>query len=182
MKKLDWKLVLIVGSVIIGIIAVMMFLPQSYQNKAFGLEEAVYTAKSDIDIQQKARIDKVYNLAECVQAYDAHEAETLIQLAESMSNGNDVENVSTSIAAITYSYPELKSNENYKTFMNELIVIENTIARYRENYNSAVQRYSSYVRKFPNRNFLDFCGYEVKGFERLVFNATVDAPTNLFKD
>lgn len=182
MKKFDWKLVLIILAAVIGVIIVMAFVPQSSQNKAIALEESIYTADSDIEAQEMARISKVHNLADCVMQYDKHEAETLMQLAESMGKGNDIDNVSTSIAAITYSYPELKSDENYKTLMNELIVIENTIAKYRENYNGAIGRYNSYVRKFPTRMFLDFTGYEIKDFKRLDFNTPAEVPTNLFKD
>ena len=41
-----------------------------------------------------------------------------------MSNGNNVEDVNTAIAAVTYSYPELKSNDNDKQLMNELSTTE----------------------------------------------------------
>lgn len=74
-------------------------------------------------------------------------------LADGMSKGNSVEDVSTAIAAVTYAYPELKSNENYKQFMNELSITENKIARYRENYNKSVTDYNRYVKKFPARIF-----------------------------
>ena len=56
MKKLDWKLPLIIGAAIVGIILIMMFVPQSSQNKAITLEEAVYTAESDVETQEMARI------------------------------------------------------------------------------------------------------------------------------
>lgn len=89
------------------------------QNRAISLEEAVYTAESDIKVQEKRRVDLVYNLSDCVKQYDEHESETLTGLADGMSKGNNVEDVSTAIAAVTYAYPELKSNENYKQLMNE---------------------------------------------------------------
>jgi LemA protein len=97
-----------------------------------------------------------------------------------MSNGNEVNDVTTAIAAITYSYPELKSNDNYKQLMNELSITENMIAQYRENYNKSVNSYNRYVKKFPSRMFLDWTGYEILDFARLDYNAPVDAPQNLF--
>lgn len=127
-----------------------------------------------------ARVSKVYNLADCVKQYDLHESETLTSLAENMSNGNDVENVQMAIAAVTYAYPELKSSENYQTLMKELALIENTLAQYRENYNNCVNRYNRYVKGFPTRIFLSWTGYERKNFERLNYQAPVEAPTNLF--
>ena len=99
-----------------------------------------------------------------------------------MSKGNQIENVSTALAAVTYSYPELKSNENYKQLMQELTVIENQLTQYRENYNSNVKTYNSYVKRFPARVFLSWTGYKVQNFERLDYQAPVSAPTKLFEE
>lgn len=178
MKKIKMPLICI--GAVIAVLIMGFFWVQSFQNKAISFEEAVYTAESDINVQEKRRVDLVYNLADCVKQYDSHEAETVTKLAENMSKGNTVENASTSIAAIGYSYPELKSNENYKQLMNELAITENLMAQYRENYNSSVNTYNRYIKKFPTRIFLDITGYEKKEFKRLDYDAPYDAPQNLF--
>lgn len=175
-----WKLPLIICSAIAATTLLGVFGVQSSQNKAISLEESVTTAESDINVQEKRRVDLVYNLADCVKQYDSHESETLTKLADNMSNGNNVEDVNTAIAAVTYSYPELKSNENYKQLMNELSTTENMIAQYRENYNKSIDKYRRYIRKFPTRIFLDWTGYEVQDYEKLDYQAPVDAPQNLF--
>ena len=77
-------------------------------------------------------------------------------------------------------YPELKSNENYKQLMTELATTENLIANTRTNYNTWVSKYNSYVKKFPNRGILDMLGYEVQTFNKLTYDVSSDAPTNLF--
>ena len=74
----------------------------------------------------------------------------------------------------------LKSNENYKQLMTELATTENLMAQYRENYNSSVNTYNRYIKKFPTRIFLDLIGYEKQSFERLDYDAPVDAPQDLF--
>ena len=180
--KSNVKLALIIVAAVIAVAIMSVFMVQSSQNKAISLEEAVYTAESDIKVQEKRRVDLVYNLADCVKQYDAHESDTLTQLAESMSKGNSVEDVNTAIAAVTYNYPELKSNENYKELMNELSITENMIAQYRENYNQSINSYNRTVKKFPTRIFLNMTGYEVIDFERLDYDAPVDAPQSLFED
>ena len=180
--KSNVKMYLISAVVVITVILMSVFAVQSSQNKAISLEESVYTAQSDIKVQEKRRVDLIYNLADCVMQYDEHESSTLTALADGMSNGNEVNDVATAISAITYTYPELKSNENYKQLMNELSITENMIAQYRENYNQSVTSYNRYVKKFPNRMFLDWTGYDVIAFERLDYNAPVDAPQNLFGD
>ena len=180
MKNANWKLPLIVVAGVITVVLLCIFGIQSSQNKAITLEEAVNTAASDINVQEKRRVDLVYNLADAVMQYNEHEAETLKDIAEGRGSAGDIENVTTAITAVAEAYPELKSSENYKTFMNELSITENLIAEYRENYNKTITNYNRYVKKFPTRIFLNWTGYEVQEFERLDFNAPVDAPQNLF--
>ena len=181
MKK-DTKLILIVLAGILAIVLLCVFAVQSTQNKAFTLEEQVNTAQSDIRVQEKRRVDLVYNLADCVMQYDKHEAETLTAIVEGRGSSGDIENVATAITAVSEAYPELKSNENYKELMNELSITENLIAEYRSNFNKQVKEYIRYVRHFPARLFLNILGYETQTYDYLNYNAPVDAPQNLFGD
>lgn len=180
MKNTNWKLPLIIGAGVIAIILFCVFGVQSSQNKAIALEEQVNTAASDINVQEKRRVDLIYNLADAVMQYDKHEAETLKAIAEGRGSTGSIENVTTAITAVAEAYPELKSNENYKTLMNELSMTENLIAEYRSNYNKAIKEYNRYVRKFPTRIFLNMLGYEVMEYEYLNYNVSSDAPQNLF--
>ena len=180
MKNTNWKLHLIIGAGVIAVILLCVFGVQSSQNKAIALEEQVNTAASDINVQEKRRVDLVYNLADAVMQYDKHEAETLKAIAEGRGSTGSIENVTTAITAVAEAYPELKSNENYKTLMNELSITENLIAEYRSNYNKAIKEYNRYVRKFPTRIFLNMLGYEIMEYEYLDYNVSSDAPQNLF--
>lgn len=176
----NWKLPVIIVAGVLAVILLCVFAVQGSQNKAFALEEQVNTAQSDIKVQEKRRVDLVYNLADCVKQYDKHEAETLAAIAEGRGSSGDIENVTTAITAVSEAYPELKSNENYKQLMNELAMTENLIAEYRSNYNKQIKEYNRYVRKFPTRMFLSMLGYEVQDYKYLDYNAPVDAPQNLF--
>lgn len=180
MKNTNWKVALICLAGIISIVMMCVFMVQGVQNKAFSLEESVNTAMADINVQEKRRVDLVYNLADCVMQYDEHEAETLKAVVEGRGSTGDIENVTTAITAVAEAYPDLKSNENYKELMNELAMTENLIAEHRSNYNQQIKEYKRYVRKFPTRTFLDMLGYEVVDFGYLEYNAPVDAPQNLF--
>lgn len=181
-SKTSWKLFLIIASGVIAIILLCVFGVQSSQNKAFSLEEQVNTAWSDIKVQEKRRLDLVYNLSDCVKQYDKHEAETLESIVEGRGTAGDIENVTTAIAAVSEAYPELKSNENYKALMNELSITENLIAEYRSNYNKQIKEYNRYVRRFPTRLFLDILGYDVQEYQYIDYNAPEDAPQNLFEE
>lgn len=180
--KNNWKLWLIILAGILSIILLCVFGVQSSQNKAFSLEEQVNTASSDIKVQEKRRVDLVYNLADCVKQYDKHEADTLTAIVDGRGSSGDIENVTTAITAVSEAYPELKSNENYKELMNELSMTENLIAEYRSNYNKQIKEYNRYVRKFPTRIFLNMLGYEVQEYTYLDYDAPTDAPQNLFEE
>lgn len=180
MKNL--KLVAIILAALLSIIMFGIFSVQGFQNTAISLEEQVETAKSDIQVQEKRRVDLLYNLADCVKQYDEHEAQTLKDIVDGRSSSGSIEDAQMAIAAVSEAYPELKSNENYKELMNELSITENLIAEYRSNYNAQVKEYTRYVRKFPARFFLDFLGYENQDYEYLDYEVSPDAPTNLFGD
>lgn len=179
-KKTNWKLSVIIGVGIVAVILLCIFGVQSSQNKAFALEEQVNTAQSDIKVQEKRRIDLIGNLVDCVKEYDKHEAETLTAIVDGRGSTGDIENVTTAITAVAEAYPELKSNENYITLMNELSMTENLIAEYRSNYNKQIKEYKRYVRKFPTRMFLDWLGYEVQEYTYLDYDAPETAPQDLF--
>lgn len=176
------KLVLIAIAAIAAVIFLGIFAIQGYQNKAIALEEQVETARSDIQVQEKRRVDLLYNLVDCVKQYDAHEAQTLKDIVAGRSSSQSINEAQMAIAAVTEAYPELKSNENYKELMNELSITENLIAEYRSNFNTQVKEYNRYVRQFPTRFFLSFLGYEVQNYTYLDYDAPADAPTDLFED
>ena len=180
MKNIKTIGVTLVSLVFLGVLA--LFLVNGVQNKAIMLEEQIKTASSDIEIQEKRRVDLVYNLVDTVKQYDKHEAETLKAVVEARGSKGDISEVNTLISSVTEAYPELKANENYKTLMTELSVTENLIAEHRTNYNKQVRAYNRYVRKFPNKQFLSLLGYEQVDYTYLEYNAPSDAPQNLFGD
>jgi len=172
--------------IIVGIVVAFVLLIAGIfvttNNRAISLEEQVLTADSDVQTQEKRRADLIYNLADCVKEYDKHEADTLFAVVDARNNGGvDIENVTTSIAAVAEQYPELKSNENYKELMNELATTENLIAQYRQSYNNEVRAYKKYVRKFPHKQILGMMGYEVINYSYLEYSTEDRQPvSNLF--
>lgn len=180
--KFSWKLALIIFAVALALVLLFVFAFQGVQNKAIGLEEQITTAQSEIKIQEKRRADLIPNLVDCVKAYDEHEYNTLMAVIEVRGTNTDqaAEEITTMINAVAEQYPQLKSNENYKQLMTELATTENLIANTRTNYNTWVTQYKSYVRKFPNKGILDMLGYEMQPFEKLTFDVSSDAPSNIF--
>lgn len=182
MKNMSWKMLLIIVAIIVAVVLMFVFAFQGVQNKAISYEEQITTALSEIQIQQKRRADLIPNLVDCVKEYDEHEYNTLMAVVNGRgaNSDSDVNSIMASVTAVAEAYPELKSSENYKELMNELSTTENLIANVRSNYNSWVTKYNTYCKKFPNKSILGMLGYEVIVYQKLDFNASDDAPTNLF--
>ena len=178
----SWKLPLIIVAAVLAVVLLFVFAFQGVQNHAIGLEEQITTAQSEIKIQEKRRADLIPNLVDCVQAYDEHEYNTLKAVIEARGSSSDevVGDIMANINVVAEQYPELKSNENYKQLMTELATTENLIAQTRTNYNTWVSQYNTYTRKFPNAGILSLLGYERQAFEKLNYDVSSDAPTNLF--
>lgn len=164
----------------IGLLITMMF--ASTNNKAIRLEEQINGANSEIEVQEKRRVDLIYNLVDTVEAYAQHEKETLAAVTEMRAdakNGN-IQEVQMSLNAVAEAYPELKANTNYNQLMTELSVTENLIAQSRNNYNQQVKAYNKFTRSFPANIILNTMGYEKVEFDYTEYEAPSDAPQNLF--
>lgn len=183
MKK-SFKLPLIIIGIVVAVVLFGVFALNSVPNKVISYEEQITTAQSEIKIQEKRRADLIPNLVDCVKEYDNHEYETLMAIVEARGTNSDssIQEIQTMINAVAEQYPDLKSNENYKELMNELSTTENKIAQVRSNYNEWITKYNSYTRKFPNRQILNFLGYEVTEYQKLTFDVSSDAPTDLFAE
>lgn len=175
------KDVLLVLGAIVSVVLIFTFTIFGFENRAITLEESVNNQKSVIETQEKARYDLIPNLVECVKKYSEHEAKTLENVA-SIRSGNTISDskmkeIHDAINVVVERYPELKADRLFTDLMQQLTICENTIANARNSYNLAVTEYKKYTKKFPNRIFLSFTGYDVLDFERLVFeNNSIDAP------
>lgn len=178
------KVKLIIFGIIMAYIVLNIAIFFGVNNRAVSLEEQVYKANSDIQIQEKRRTDLILNLVDCVKEYDKHEAEVIKAAVEARAADQaEVGNVNTMLQAVAEAYPELKSNENYKELMNELSITENMIAEYRTTYNSQIRAYNKYVRKFPHKQILSVMGYEPIEFNYLEYSeAETQSISNLFGD
>lgn len=175
---------LIMLGIALGLLILIIGMFAGINNTAISLSEQIKESKSSINIQEKRREDLIYNLVDTVESYNKYEQDTMTKIVEARtraSNGQ-VEEAQVLINAVAEKYPELKSNENYKTLMTELSTTENLIAEHRNNYNIQVKKYNKYIKKFPNNMILNMMGFEKIDTDYLEYDASEDAPRNLFKD
>lgn len=180
------KSILIIVAAIFAVIVMGIVGINSIPANAIAYEEKVTEAQSAIKVQEKRRADLLPNLAEAIKAYDKHEYETLMNVinARKSQDGtisdDTVNEINEIVNVVLENYPQLSSQENYKEFMNESSITENKIAETREAYNKAVSRYNTYTRHPINKFFLSLTGYEKIEFQKLSYDVSEDAPTNLF--
>ena len=178
------KKILISLAIFIGIILMIAGIFVGVNNTTINLEEQIKESKSSINIQEKRREDLIINLVDTVKDFNKYEQETMSKIVEARakaSNGQ-VEEAQTLISAVAEQYPELISNENYKTLITELSVTENMIAEHRNNYNIQVKQYNKHVKKFPNNIILNIMGYDKLENTYLQYEVLEDSPKNLFEE
>jgi len=177
MDRSFWLTLGIVGAVILLLVVWVV----SVNNMAINYEEGINTATSDIQVQEKRRLDLITKLVQVVEENTEYEQSTLVMVTQMRSavEGGDIQEAQLAIAAIAEAYPTLQANASFTQLMTELSLTENIIAEARKTYNSNVKAYKRFSRMFPNNLFLGMAGHEVYNFQYLSYDDT-ELPTDLF--
>lgn len=180
--KSTWKLGLIILAIVGALGLSVLFGVKNIENKAIGFEENIFSANASISKEEQRRIDLFSNLVDAIESYNDYEQSAFTKIVEARkqaSTGN-IEEAAKTLDVVIEKYPELKSQENYKTAMTEFSITENRLAEHRENYNNSVRSYNRYVRKFPSKQLLSIQGYEVVEYTYLDFKVDNSKATDLF--
>jgi LemA protein len=145
----------------------------SKYNALVSLSEQVNEAESQIENQLQRRNDLIPNLVETVKGYASQEKEIFESVADARSKligatgitekAEADATLSSSLSrllAISESYPELKSNENFIQLSDELAGTENRIAVARQSYNGVARTFNTSVKQFPMNIFAGMFGFD----------------------
>lgn len=149
--------------ILIGLIVVIALVAIVTYNKLIDLKNKVREAASDIDVQLKRRYDLIPNLVETVKGSKAFEQETLQQVIKARQQAIDISGLTPEKAqaenmlsgalrqlfALSESYPDLKSNQNFLQLQEELTNTEDRILASRRFYNTVVADYNTTQDQFP---------------------------------
>jgi LemA protein len=133
-------------------------------------EESAKAKWAEVQNQYQRRSDLIPNLVSTVKAAGAQEKAILVEVTQARASASQVRVSDTELTdpakvqayeraqnAVTLSlqrlqeaYPELKSQANYATLMDQLEGTENRITNARRDYNGAVQAYNTTIRTFPD--------------------------------
>lgn len=167
----SFGIILIIGmGIFSGIIGV--------KNKGIRYEESLSEDLANINKEKTRKYSVFTNMVDAIQSYNKYEGETLTKIIEARSSG-DIEGGEQLLNVLVEQYPELKSNENYKTYLTEVSVTENRIANYIEVYNKELKDYRAWGRSFPASMFYSVDNaYEIYEDQK----ANIDIDGKLFND
>lgn len=162
---------------IIALILILIFVGVGFYNNLVTSEQQVDAAKANIDTQLQRRSDLIPNLVSTVQGYATQEQEIFSEIAnaraqlagatnvtEQADANNALSSALSRLLLIVENYPDLKSNQNFKDLSVQLEGCENRIAIARQDYNTAVTRYNTTRRRFPNNIIAGLFGFEPRTF------------------
>jgi LemA protein len=133
-------------------------------------EENAKAKWADVENYYQRRADLIPNLVATVKAAGAQEKSILVEVTQARASASQVKvsgadltdpakvaayeqaqaGLTLSLQRLQEAYPELKSQANYATLMDQLEGTENRISTARHDYNDAVQSYNTTIRTFPD--------------------------------
>ncbi len=177
--------------VILGILAVLLFLFIIIYNGLVRLRNQVKNAWAQIDVQLKRRYDLIPNLVETVRGYMKHERETMEavtkarNLAQQLSGSSvgarskaetELSSALARLLAVVENYPDLKANQNFLALQEELSSTENKISFSRQFYNDSVLRINNQTQMFPSNIVASMTSFKAEEFFEVTVAEEREAP------
>lgn len=131
-------------------------------NRLIRLRNRIREGWSGIEVQLKRRHDLIPSLVEVVKGFAGHEKEVLENVTRERTaavDANGAANVSRAeenlakgvvrLMALVEAYPDLKSDENFRDLMKELVNTEDELQYARRYYNGAVRDLNNAIESIP---------------------------------
>ncbi len=167
----------------LGVIVVIALWLVGAYNSFIRLGEDVNTQLSQVESQYQRRYDLIPNLVETVKGFASHETELFQGVAEARARVGQIKmtpellkdpeafnqfqqaqgELSTFLGrlmAVSESYPELKSDQNFLALQKQLEGTENRIATERMRYNELVKKYNIKAKGIPGRWLVGLFGLD----------------------
>lgn len=167
----------------VGFIVILGVLLISGYNNLVNTSEGVNGNWSQVQNQLQRRADLIPNLVETVKGYASQEKEVFTEVAEARAKLAGATTVADAgkadraltgamgrLLAIVESYPQLKSDANFRALQDELAGTENRIATARMDYNKSVETFNAKIENFPTLLYARMLGFESREY----FKPTAD--------
>ena len=170
--------------VILGILAIILFMGCSGYNGLVKQDESVKKAWNNVQTEYQNRADLVDNLVATVKGAANFEQSTLTAVVEARANATsvniDADNLTpekvaqfqaaqgqlsgalSRLLATVEAYPTLRATENFTRLQGQLEGIENNIKNSRKVFNDEINLYNTKVRSFPMNILGGIFGFRAK--------------------
>jgi LemA protein len=161
----------------IYVIIALALLAVFVYNGLVSSKNRVDEAWSDIEVQLKRRYDLIPNLVETVKGYAKQESSVLENVVkarsaamsagsmqEKLKDENMLSGTLKSLFALSESYPDLKSNQNFMQMQSDLTDTEDKIQAARRFYNGTVRDFNTKIQQFPGNIFASMFGFAKREF------------------
>mgnify|MGYP001614664450 FL=1 len=167
------KPAIITGSILVFSLILGMWLMGNY-NSLISSKNAVDKSWSKVESQYQRRLDLIGNLLNSAKGAQKQEREVFIKIAEARkiyNNPSSTTNQKASAASqietntiallprLQEAYPDLKSNQQVQSLMNELTKTEDGILGARDTYNDTATNYNTGIQRFPKNLFAQWFGF-----------------------
>lgn len=155
------------GAVVIILIVLLL---GSYilitRNGAIKREKDVESAGLAVTTEKARRVSLFLNLVDSVESYNEHESNIYSEITKVRSQVNDgnLESARGQLNLLVENNPELKSQGNYNSLMEEMSITENRVANNITGYNNRIKEYEYYCESQPNKMILDISNYRIIDF------------------
>jgi LemA protein len=184
--------VLMVVLVMVLALGVFNFGVNCYNDMVAG-RQGVYKSSGCMKTEYQRRWDLIPNLCEAVKGYMKHEKGTLEAVILARASATQVkidpknlkelamadENLGKALGRLLVAleqYPNLKADTHITQFMVDLKETENYVAQARNNYNETVQKYNTFIQKFPVNLLAKSFGFISYEMFEIVNKEAVNAP------
>ena len=150
------------------------------------MQENVDNAWGQVENQYQRRLDLIPNLVQTVKEAGIREQENLVGAIEARAKATQMninaENLTDEnlaafqkaqgelgqalnrLMVVVEQYPELKTNQNFLTLMDQLEGTENRITYARNLFNDSAKEYNAGIRRFPASIIASMAGFERKPY------------------
>ncbi len=151
-------------------------------------------ALSDISVQMKRRFDLIPNLIETVKGYAKQEKGVLEEVTKARTAAmgvpatdvagtakadNALSGTLKTLFAVSESYPDLKSNQNFQQLQTELVDTEDKIQAARRFYNGNIRDYNIKLQVFPTSMIGSMLGFIPRPFFEAAAGEAIDKPVEV---
>ena len=146
----------------VWLLVLLIIIVISIYNNLVSLRENRENAFADIDVQLKQRHDLIPQLLNTVKWAKDFEHKVLTEVTEARTRAMWAKSIDEKIVAergmqtalawffaVAENYPDIKSNQNFLQFQNEISDIENKLAAVRRFFNSSTKEYNIWTKTFP---------------------------------